>query len=110
MNIIPPSARSYIAVDPESHFPIQNLPFGMAKIGGWQEPVLVSRIGDRVILIPAVVPEAPLSLATATREQLADIRKVLAKKLDISCSSLPSNCFMDASDVEMILPIKPRKL
>ncbi|HLP00193.1 MAG TPA: fumarylacetoacetase [Fimbriimonas sp.] len=107
MTIIPPSAKSYVTVEPDSHFPIQNLPFGMAKIGGWQEPVLVSRIGDRVILIPAVVPEAPLSLATATRAELSAIRKTLAEKLDIGVSSLPANCFLDADQVEMLLPIKP---
>lgn len=107
MTIIPSTARSYVAVEPDSHFPIQNLPFGMAKIGGWQEPVLVSRIGDRVILIPALLPDAPLSLATATRAQLSEIRKFLAEKLDITSASLSDESFIDASEVEMILPIKP---
>lgn len=45
--VIPASARSWVEVDPHSHFPIQNLPFGRVEVD--RLPRLVSRIGEWVI-------------------------------------------------------------
>lgn len=47
-----PSLSSWIEVSSASDFPIQNLPFGMAKIG--LATVAVSAIGDRVINLDAL--------------------------------------------------------
>jgi len=43
-----PSLRSWIPVNPDSDFPIQNIPFGIAKINN-DKPRPVTRIGDTVI-------------------------------------------------------------
>ena len=43
-----PSLRSWVDVKPDSDFPIQNLPFGIAKIDN-KSPGVVSAIGDQVI-------------------------------------------------------------
>lgn len=43
--LIPLSAKSWVEVAPDSHFPIQNLPFGMAAPKGRDESVVVA-IGD----------------------------------------------------------------
>ena len=46
--VVPPTARSWVDVPPESHFPIQNLPFGLACTEADTE-VMVVRIGDFAI-------------------------------------------------------------
>ena len=43
--VIPADAKSWVEVDPGSHFPIQNLPFGLAAPKGRRESVVVA-IGD----------------------------------------------------------------
>ena len=45
--VVPAEARSWIAVDPESHFPIQNLPYGTARIDG--RNFAATRIGNSVV-------------------------------------------------------------
>ena len=42
-----PSLKTWLSVDQNSDFPIQNIPFGMASIGGQKKAV--SRIGNTVI-------------------------------------------------------------
>lgn len=42
---VPPDARTWVDVAPDSHFPIQNLPFGLACEDDDTEAVVV-RIGD----------------------------------------------------------------
>ncbi|PID81850.1 fumarylacetoacetase [bacterium DOLZORAL124_64_63] len=44
-----PSLKSFIAVDPESHFPIQNLPFGIFSPTAQEGPRVGTRIGDFVL-------------------------------------------------------------
>ena len=44
-----PQFRSWINVDKNSDFPIQNIPFGIAKINGQKS--VVTRIGDTVICL-----------------------------------------------------------
>jgi len=38
--------KSFVPVDPESHFPIQNLPYGVGVPRGGDQPRVLSRIGD----------------------------------------------------------------
>ena len=52
--IIPPSAKSRIEVDPNSHFPIQNLPFGFAQLDEDAFSVVI-RIGDQVLVLQELV-------------------------------------------------------
>ena len=42
---VPPTAKSWVPVAPDSHFPIQNLPIGLGCLDGECDTVLV-RIGD----------------------------------------------------------------
>lgn len=104
--MIPATAKSYVSVDPESHFPIQNLPFGMARVPGYDEPVLVSRIGDQCILIRKALGWTG-ALNSMSREQLSAMREELASILDIESAPLVDECFVDASAVQMVLPIRP---
>jgi fumarylacetoacetase len=44
-----PQARSFVPVDPESHFPIQNLPYGVFSPTAREHPRVGVRIGDHVL-------------------------------------------------------------
>jgi fumarylacetoacetase len=73
---IPATAKSWVLVDPDSHFPIQNLPFGMALNAEGLESI-VTRIGDHVIDIAALAEYALLSDAPEffLMTSLADLGK-----------------------------------
>jgi fumarylacetoacetase len=44
-----PSLRSWVPVSPDSHFPIQNLPYGVFRRAGAAEPHIGIAIGDSVL-------------------------------------------------------------
>ena len=44
-----PGARSFVPVDAESHFPIQNLPYGVFSPSPHEDPRVGVRIGDQVL-------------------------------------------------------------
>ena len=44
-----PELSSFIETSPDSHFPIQNLPFGVFRRGGTESPGIGVRIGDYVL-------------------------------------------------------------
>lgn len=44
-----PQLESFIETHPDSHFPIQNLPWGVARLLEGGEPFICSRIGDYVV-------------------------------------------------------------
>lgn len=44
-----PSLRSFVPVEPESHFPIQNLPYGVFRRSGQDRPRIGIAIGDQVL-------------------------------------------------------------
>jgi len=83
--IVSPTAKSWIKVDPESHFPIQNLPFGVAELELDVETP-VTRIGDFVVdlfglteagLLPLdEIPETGLYSELGV-EGLSELRKSL---------------------------------
>ncbi len=52
--VVSPNAKSWIRVDANSHFPIQNLPFGVADLGE-DSQVLVTRIGDFAVDILGLI-------------------------------------------------------
>ncbi|HLJ98089.1 MAG TPA: fumarylacetoacetase [Gemmataceae bacterium] len=54
-----PTLRSFLAVAPESHFPIQNLPYGIFRRRPADEPVVGVAIGDHVLDL-AVLAESGL--------------------------------------------------
>ena len=44
-----PKLKSWVDVSPDSHFPIQNLPYGVAIRKTGKKPILVTAIGDSVL-------------------------------------------------------------
>jgi fumarylacetoacetase len=51
---VDPSARSFVPVEPESHFPLQNLPYGVFSPTEADEPRAGVRIGDHVLDLAVV--------------------------------------------------------
>ncbi len=56
---VDPTVKSFVSVDPESHFPLQNLPYGMFSPTPRDEPRAATRIGDFVLDL-AVIQNAGL--------------------------------------------------
>ncbi|WP_158046284.1 fumarylacetoacetase [Skermanella pratensis] len=54
-----PSLKSFVTVAPDSHFPIQNLPFGVFSADAGQAPRVGVAIGDQILDL-AVIEEAGL--------------------------------------------------
>lgn len=124
-----PSLSSWIEVAPTSDFPIQNLPFGMARIG--LSTVAVSAIGDRVINLDALqelgylsgigLPEGVFesdSLNTfialgrpvwrALRQRLSDLLRsdTIERLKDTTVDH--GTVFRDMGEVEMVMPVYVR--
>ncbi|MFO7608887.1 MAG: fumarylacetoacetase, partial [Candidatus Krumholzibacteriia bacterium] len=51
---VDPSVRSFVAVAPESHFPLQNLPYGVFSPGPRAGRRIGTRIGDLVVDLAAL--------------------------------------------------------
>ncbi|MDR3690096.1 MAG: fumarylacetoacetase [Fimbriimonas sp.] len=117
--IVSPTAKSWIKVDPLSHFPIQNLPFGMAEVD--EENVMaVTRIGDFLVDIYRLIDEGFLPLeelletdgfSDITREQSTQLRKALFDlfregnpKLRDN-SKLKKEALIPVSELNMVLPM-----
>ncbi len=115
--IVPSDATSWIEVEPTSDFPIQNLPFGIAELGGGYE--LASRVGDTVVLLSPLaraglitwgedrlVGDEP-TLLQVTRDELSDLRMevfgVLSKEEGID-PLLKAQCLMPAAMIQMAVP------
>jgi fumarylacetoacetase len=49
MNPADPNLKSFLRVEPESHFPIQNLPYGVFRAGDRHEPRVGVAIGDFIL-------------------------------------------------------------
>ena len=63
-----PQRKSFISVPSDSDFPIQNLPFGVADIGG--EHRVVSAIGDQVVDLVALLEMGALQHENLAAEHL----------------------------------------
>jgi fumarylacetoacetase len=61
--IVDPSLRSFVSVTPESHFPIQNLPYGVFRPRDGAEPRVGVAIGDLVLDLAAVEQAGLLTIA-----------------------------------------------
>jgi fumarylacetoacetase len=49
MNTVDPNLKSFLRVEPESHFPIQNLPYGVFRAPDRREPRVGVAIGDYIL-------------------------------------------------------------
>lgn len=120
MSVVPPSARSWIDVDGDSHFPLQNVPFGMKRDG-----TLVTRVGNTLVALPALasaglLPGKParyasleLLVLSGGRAVLSEVRARLVELLEASQSLLRDDSALreaalsPADDVRMALPMRP---
>ena len=116
--IVSPAAKSWVKVDPDSHFPIQNLPFGMADLGD-DNHALVTRIGDFALDIFALVDEGLIAeelvdefegLAEMGKAASTELRKSLFDLLREGNPKLRDNAklkrdvLLPANQLQMLLP------
>src|SRR5437870_66005 len=70
MNPNDPALRSFVPVTPESHFPIQNLPYGIFRRRSGGEPAVGVAIGDYVLDLAGLDEEGLLGRAPRGGRQL----------------------------------------
>jgi fumarylacetoacetase len=98
--IVSPEARSWIEVPPESHFPIQNLPFGL--IATEEKQCLACRIGDTLVdlcalaqhgLLPGELSytELDLLILEGGPGALTELRQALFRLLETTNGALRDN-------------------
>jgi fumarylacetoacetase len=121
MFVVPKTARSWVNVDPASHFSIQNLPFAILAPTG-REVTLATAIGDYVVDL-TVLRDAGLisekqypfldSFADLTQDEFTALRKVLFELLEESNPVFRDNeilrlkALIPMSRARLLLPIKP---
>lgn len=119
--IIPPTDRSWIEVSPESDFPIQNLPFGVAMHKNRGDG-MVCAIGDFALDLPVLMEHGMIdeeefpwldSFLGLDKESLAALRKRIHQLLLDSNSELRDNAkvrkkaVLDRKSLQMAVPIPP---
>jgi fumarylacetoacetase len=121
MFIVPSEARSWVQIEPASHFSIQNLPFGILAPKG-RNVTLATAIGDFVVDL-TVLRDADLlsadnypileTFADFTNEELSQLREELFHLFEESNPLLRDNEILRRSamtaltQARMLLPIKP---
>ena len=118
--VVSPNAKSWVKTDPESHFPIQNLPFGVADLGD-ESQSLVTRIGDFAVDIIALADEGLIDCeALEEFEGLAEMGKTAFVELRRSLydllregnpklrdnSKLKKQVMLPAEELRMLLPME----
>jgi len=118
--VVPADAKSWVEVDADSHFPIQNLPFGLACLKDDTEVVVV-RIGDHVLNLCALSAEGILpqedfpilhSLIDLDKEDISRLRHnvydLLRSNSPHSASELKTceGCLVPFADVQMLVPVE----
>lgn len=91
--IVPADAKSWIEAEPQSDFPIQNLPFGIAEIGGMFE--LATRVGETVVLLG---PLARAGLITWDEERLVGDKPTMLQLPAEELSNLRMELFAQLSE------------
>lgn len=119
--VIPADARSWLEVAPDSDFPIQNLPFGVANHKGRGEG-LVCAIGDYALDLPVLMEAGLLSdedfpwldsFAGLDKESLTALRKRIFDLVVDTSSELRDNkklrarVLLNRSDLKLEVPIPP---
>ena len=112
--------KSFITYDKDSHFPLENIPFGVALING--EKRIVTAIGDYVLDLKMLEAEGLLKCKVFQTETLnefmecgkkvwTEVRNRIQELLDAENPELRDNknlregCFHIMKDVEMVLPV-----
>lgn len=119
--VVPAAAKSWIAVDPQSDFPIQNLPFGVAIHKNRGEG-MVCAIGDYALDLPILMEAGALdeeefpwldSFLGLDKESLTALRKRIYELLLDSHSELRDNAklrkkaILDRKSLQLTVPIPP---
>jgi fumarylacetoacetase len=123
-----PALRSFVPVAPESHFPIQNLPYGVFRRHSGGEMAVGVAIGDHVLDLAALEEEglldSPLlrgqrvfrndalnTLMALRRRAWHEARSIISFLLRADVSTLRDNArlreraLVPMTDVEMLLPV-----
>ena len=122
-----PNKRSWISVPSNSDFPIQNIPFGIAKTKG-DTPRVVTRIGDKVIDLKVLFDFGYLAdlhfgledfdtdslnnMMRNGKEGTRNLRNRISELFEESNDELRNNhneleqALIDISDVEMLMPVQ----
>ena len=121
MFIVPSSARSWVSVDPSSHFSIQNLPFALLAPAG-RNVTLATAIGDFAVDLTALreagILEVPRttdldSFADFSQEELSELRRRIFDIFEESNPRLRDNEILRRGAMEpletarLLMPIKP---
>lgn len=121
MFIVPSSARSWVSVDPSSHFSIQNLPFALLAPAG-RNVTLATAIGDFAVDLTALreagILEVPRttdldSFADFSQEELSELRRRIFDIFEVSNPRLRDNEILRRGAMEpletarLLMPIKP---
>ena len=121
MFIVPSSARSWVSVDPSSHFSIQNLPFALLAPAG-RNVTLATAIGDFAVDLTALreagILEVPRttdldSFAEFSQEELSELRRRIFDIFEVSNPRLRDNEILRRGAMEpletarLLMPIKP---
>ena len=123
-----PKLRSFIPVDPDSHFPIQNLPYGVFRPRAGGPPRVGVAIGDLVLDLALLekerclksrmmVEDIPIFSRTSLSHLIAlgglgDVRAQISRLLSGADPALQNNArlreqaFHKQSEVEMGLPVE----
>ncbi len=118
--IVPPEARSWVEVSPECHFPIQNLPFGLACNEDDEESVVVA-IGDYALDLCALSAEGVISgedfpilhsLIDMDKEDIRRLREAVYELLREDNPLLRDNqelreaVLIPLEELEMLVPVE----
>lgn len=124
-----PDLESFINVAPDSHFPIQNLPYGVCSPKSGGSAFICTAIGDYVLNLteleqagvfdgPELDGKRPFSELTLNtfismgHKAWMEARSVISNLLDVNESSLRDNgalrdrVLTSMNDVEMLLPVR----
>jgi fumarylacetoacetase len=120
-HIIPADARTWVEGAQETDFPIQNIPFGTAKLPDREEG-LVAAIGNQVVVLQELLEAGLIDESTYPAlngfydlpdGSLTDLRRRVAEILDIHNDSLRDDkrlrrkALIPMSEVQMQVPIPP---
>lgn len=125
--VVPSDWLSWVDYDEDSHFPIQNLPFGVFSHPAHpEERVPCVAIGEYVVDLVVLQKEGLIDtveldndygldpLIEAGQTAISELRKQLANLLHEDTESLQNNldlqerCFFHQSDVQLHMPYTPR--
>ena len=121
MFIVPTTARSWVSVDPTSHFPIQNLPFALLAPQG-RNVTLATAIGEYAVDLTALRDAGILDVSRAldldsfadfSQDDLSELRRKIYNIFEASNSRLRDNEILrrgamePLADARLLMPIRP---